>query len=98
MYSCDFDTQFTCLLSVIVFHMVRITCLLSAFRKDRYETNQNSVFEYEFIHCIRVIIVLGLLLYLRFCHGLTKGEIVRFMCFGVVKPCQIMFLLSFDVS
>ena len=35
-------TQFTCLLSVIVFHMVRITRLLSAFRKDRYGANQNS--------------------------------------------------------
>ena len=34
--------QCTCLLSVIVFHMVRITCLLSAFKKDRYEANQNS--------------------------------------------------------
>ena len=35
-------TQFTFLLSVIVFHMVRITCLLSAFRKDKYEGNLNS--------------------------------------------------------
>ena len=35
-------TQFTCLLSIINFHMVRITCLLSAFRKNRYEANQNS--------------------------------------------------------
>ena len=35
-------TQFTCLLFVIVFHMVRIICLLSAFKKDRYEANQNS--------------------------------------------------------
>ena len=34
--------QFTCLLSIIVFHMVRIICLLSAFKKDRYEANQNS--------------------------------------------------------
>ena len=34
-------TQFTYLLSVIVFHIVCITCLLSIFRKDRYETNQN---------------------------------------------------------
>ena len=71
------------------FHMVRITCLLSAFRKDRYETNQNSVFEYGFIHCIRVIIVLGLLLYLRFCHGLTKGEIVKVMCFGIVNHAKL---------
>ena len=58
-----------------------------------------SLFEYEFIHCIRVIIVLDLLLYLRFCHGLIKGEIVRVMCFGIVKPYQIMcLLLSFNVS
>ena len=35
-------TQFTCLLSAIVFHMVCITYLLSAFKKDMYETNQNS--------------------------------------------------------
>ena len=32
-------TQFTCLLSIIVFHIVHITCLLSAFRKDRYKAN-----------------------------------------------------------
>ena len=32
----------TCLLFVIVFHMVHITCLLSAFRKKRFEANQNS--------------------------------------------------------
>ena len=34
-------TQFTYLLSVTVFHMVCITCLLSIFRKDKYETNQS---------------------------------------------------------
>ena len=34
--------QFTCLLSIIIFHMVCITCLLSAFKKDKYEANQNS--------------------------------------------------------
>ena len=34
--------QFTCSLSAIVFHMVHITCLLSVFKKDRYEANQNS--------------------------------------------------------
>ena len=60
---------------------------------------QANLFEYEFIHCIRVINVLGLLLYLSFCHGWTKGEIVRIMYFGIVKPCQIMcLLLSFDMS
>ena len=42
------------------------------------------------IHWIWLIIVLGLLLYLRFCHGLTKGEIVRVMCFSIFKPCQII--------
>ena len=47
-----------------------------------------SVFEYGFIHCIRVIIVLGLLLYLRFCHELTKGEIVRNMCFGIFNHAK----------
>ena len=36
------QTQFTCLLFVIVFHMMRITCLLSAFKKDKYESNQNN--------------------------------------------------------
>ena len=36
--------QFTCLLSVIVLHMVRITCLLSTFKKNRYEANQNNQF------------------------------------------------------
>ena len=35
-------TQFTCLLSIIVFHMVQITYLLNAFKKERYEANQNS--------------------------------------------------------
>ena len=35
-------TQFTCLLSVIIFHMISITCLLSTFKKDRYEANQNN--------------------------------------------------------
>ena len=30
-------TQFTCLLFVIIFHMEHITCLLSAYKKDRYE-------------------------------------------------------------
>ena len=35
-------THFTCLLSIIVFHMVHITCLISVFRKDRYGANQNS--------------------------------------------------------
>ena len=34
--------QFTCLLFVIVFHMVHITCLFSAFKKDKYKANQNS--------------------------------------------------------
>ena len=36
--------QFTCLLSVLVLHMMRITCLLSAFKKNRYEANQNNQF------------------------------------------------------
>ena len=35
-------TQFTCSLSAIVFHMVHITYLLSAFKKDRHEANKNS--------------------------------------------------------
>ena len=35
-------TQFTCLLFVIVFYMVHITYLLSAFRKNRYGINQNN--------------------------------------------------------
>ena len=48
-----------------------------------------SVFEYGFIHCIRVIIVLGLHLYLRFCHGLTNEEIVKFMCFGIVNYAKL---------
>ena len=43
----------------------------------------------RFIHCIRIIIVLGLLLYLRFCHGLTKGEIVRVMYFGIVNQAKL---------
>ena len=99
--------HFTCLFSVIVFHMVCITCLLSAFRKDKYGANQNNqsqfmlwflrigcfqigqLFEYEFIYCIRVIMVLVLLLYLRFCHRLTKGEIVRVMCFGIVNHAKL---------
>ena len=59
---------------------------------------QASLFEYgEFIHCIRVINVLGLLLYLRFCHGLTEGEIVRVMCFGIVNHAKLCLLLSFDM-
>ena len=67
------------LLSVIVCHMVCITCLLSALRKIGMEPiktiNPNScydflglvvfryagLFEYRFIHCIRVNNVLGLL-------------------------------------
>ena len=59
---------------------------------------QASVFEYGFIHCIRVIIVLGLRLYLKFCHGLTKEEIVRFMCFGIINHAKLYLLLNFDVS
>ena len=35
-------TQFTCLLFIIVFHMVQITYLLNALKKDRYKANQNS--------------------------------------------------------
>ena len=35
-------THFICLLFVIVFHMVHIICLISAFRIDKYEANQNS--------------------------------------------------------
>ena len=54
---------------------------------------QASLFEYGFIHCIQVIIVLGLLLYLRYCYELTKGEIVRVVYFGIVKQCPIMCLL-----
>lgn len=92
--------SFTYLLSTIVFHIVRITCLLNAFRKTSMEPIKTvnsslcydflelifldyaSLFQYGFILCNLLIIVLSLLLYLRFCHGLTKGEIVRFMCFG----------------
>ena len=36
-----------------------------------------------------MIIVLGLLLYLRFCHGLIKGESVRVMCFGIVNHAKL---------
>ena len=50
---------------------------------------QTRLFEYGFIHCIRVINVLDLLLYLRFCHGLTKGKIVRIMCFGIVNHAKL---------
>ena len=53
---------------------------------------QASVFEYEFIHYIRVIIVLSLLSYLRFCHELAKGEIVRVMCFGIVNHANLKCL------
>ena len=48
-----------------------------------------SVFEYGFIHCVRIIIVLGLLLYLRFCYGLTNREIVRVMSFGIVNHAKL---------
>ena len=50
---------------------------------------QTRLFEYGFIYCIRVINVLDLLLYLRFCHGLTMGKIVRIMCFGIVNHAKL---------
>ena len=33
--------SFTYVLSVIIFHIIRIMCLFSALRKDKYEANQN---------------------------------------------------------